>query len=63
MPRGAAMSPKRVLTVADHLGSVGGTESAQLEIFRTPVAGAQSLARHVPIVESLEAGDVDLVGR
>jgi len=34
VPRGAVMSPKRVLTVADHLGSVGGTESAQLEIFR-----------------------------
>ena len=34
MPLGAVMSPKRVLTVADHLGSVGGTESAQLEIFR-----------------------------
>jgi len=27
------MSDKRVLTVADHLGSIGGTESAQLAIF------------------------------
>ena len=28
------MSDKRVLTIANHLGSVGGTESAQLAIFR-----------------------------
>ena len=28
------MSAKRVLTIANHLGSVGGTESAQLAIFR-----------------------------
>ena len=28
------MSNKRVLTIANHLGSVGGTESAQLAIFR-----------------------------
>jgi LmbE family N-acetylglucosaminyl deacetylase/glycosyltransferase involved in cell wall biosynthesis len=28
------MSGKRVLTIANHLGSVGGTESAQLAIFR-----------------------------
>jgi glycosyltransferase involved in cell wall biosynthesis/LmbE family N-acetylglucosaminyl deacetylase len=28
------MSDKRVLTIADHLGSVGGTESAQLAIFQ-----------------------------
>lgn len=37
-------------------------ESAQLEIFRTRVAGAQSLAKHVPIVEALEAGDVEEAG-
>jgi glycosyltransferase involved in cell wall biosynthesis len=29
------MSDKRVLTIANHLGSVGGTESAQLAIFRS----------------------------
>ncbi len=28
------MSDKRILTIANHLGSVGGTESAQLAIFR-----------------------------
>ena len=28
------MSDKRVLTIANHLGSVGGTESAQLAIFQ-----------------------------
>jgi DNA-binding FadR family transcriptional regulator len=33
-------------------------ESAQLEIFRTPRAGMQSIAKHVPMVEALEAGNV-----
>ena len=33
-------------------------EGAQLEIFRTPRAGSQSIARHVPMVEAIEAGDV-----
>src|SRR5665213_3204275 len=28
------MSDKRVLTIANHLGSIGGTESAQLAIFQ-----------------------------
>src|SRR4051794_23625964 len=37
-------------------------ESAQLEIFRNHVAGAQSLAKHVPMVEALEAGDVEGAG-
>jgi hypothetical protein len=34
------------------------SEDAQLAIFRTPEAGRHSLARHVPMVEALEAGDV-----
>src|SRR5438105_5012242 len=37
-------------------------ESAQLEIFRNRAAGAQSLAKHVPMVEALEAGDVEGAG-
>jgi DNA-binding FadR family transcriptional regulator len=37
-------------------------ENAQLEIFRTPRAGAQSLAKHAPIVESLALGDVEDAG-
>ena len=37
-------------------------ENAQLEIFRTRVAGAQSLGKHVPMVEALEAGDVEGAG-
>lgn len=38
-----------------------GVESAQLEIFRTREAGAQSLAKHLPMVEALEARDVERV--
>jgi GntR family transcriptional repressor for pyruvate dehydrogenase complex len=34
-------------------------ESAQLEIFRTPGAGAQSLEEHRPMVEALEEGRVE----
>jgi DNA-binding GntR family transcriptional regulator len=54
-------SPSRLhrLLLASMIKAV---EGAQLEIFRTRVAGAQSLARHVPIVESLEAGDVQEAG-
>lgn len=38
---------------------IKGAESAQLEIFRTPGAGVQSLQRHEPMVESLESHDVE----
>ena len=34
------------------------SSATQLEIFRTPEAGMQSLLRHLPIVEALERGDV-----
>ena len=34
-------------------------ENAQLEIFRNREAGAQSLAKHVPMVEAVARGDVE----
>ena len=38
---------------------IKGAESAQLEIFRNHEAGIQSLAKHIPMVEALESGDVE----
>ena len=38
---------------------IKGAESAQLEIFRNHEAGAQSLAKHLPMVEALESDDVE----
>ena len=38
---------------------IRGAESAQLEIVRMPGAGVQSLQRHAPMVEALEARDVE----
>ena len=51
-------APSRLHTVL--LASMSkAAENAQLEIFRTPQAGLQSLAKHVPMVEALEEGDVE----
>ena len=42
---------------------IDATESAQLEIFRTPRAGMHSFERHIWIAEALEDGDVEETAR
>ena len=42
---------------------IDATESAQLEIFRTPQAGIHSFERHIWITEALEDGDVEETAR